>query len=212
MKLFDLNSPVMSALNKLADIVICNILFCLCSLPILTAGASLSALYTCMQSLVEDTEDDNTPKQFFRAFRDNWKQATVLWVFCLGAALFLAGFYWAISLMPEGLKAGYQVSFLVVCLLFLLGFQYIFPLQARYQLSTKHILKNAWLLGVAALPWTLCSIIVTGGAVWVTFFMNPESINIAVFLSGFALFGVITYINSFFFRQSFRKLQGTSES
>ena len=44
MRLFDLNSPLMVALGKLADIIICNIMFCLFSLPVITIGASLTAL------------------------------------------------------------------------------------------------------------------------------------------------------------------------
>ena len=47
MRLFDLNSPLMVALGKLADIIICNIMFCLFSLPVITIGASLTALYHC---------------------------------------------------------------------------------------------------------------------------------------------------------------------
>ena len=52
MRFFDPDGPMMTALSKLADIVICNVmfvLFCLFSLPIVTIGASLAALFTCMQ-------------------------------------------------------------------------------------------------------------------------------------------------------------------
>ena len=54
MNLFDMNGPLMNALRKLAYIFICNIMFCLLSLPMFTAGASLTALFACMQAVIDD--------------------------------------------------------------------------------------------------------------------------------------------------------------
>ena len=73
MRLFDLNSPLMVALGKLADIIICNIMFCLFSLPVITIGASLTALYHCMQELIYDDERDEGMiiREFWQAFRQN---------------------------------------------------------------------------------------------------------------------------------------------
>ena len=48
MSLFDMNGPLMNALRKLANIILCNIVFCLLSLPLFTIGAALAALYACM--------------------------------------------------------------------------------------------------------------------------------------------------------------------
>ena len=91
MRLFDLNSPLMVALGKLADIIICNIMFCLFSLPVITIGASLTALYHCMQELIYDDERDEGMiiREFWQAFRQNFKQATVLWLICLLMIAFL---------------------------------------------------------------------------------------------------------------------------
>ena len=54
MRMFDPNGPLMIALGKLADIVICNLMFILFCLPVFTVGASLAALFACMQELVYD--------------------------------------------------------------------------------------------------------------------------------------------------------------
>ena len=42
----NLDSPVISFLNKVADFMILNILFILCCAPIVTIGPALSALFT----------------------------------------------------------------------------------------------------------------------------------------------------------------------
>ena len=69
MNLFDMNGPLMYNLGKLANIFLCNVLFCLFSLPLFTIGASLSALFACMQAMWDEDEDDIMAKQFFIAFK-----------------------------------------------------------------------------------------------------------------------------------------------
>jgi uncharacterized membrane protein YesL len=213
MKLFDLNGPLMSALGKLADIVICNMMFCIFSLPIVTAGASLAALFACMQQLIsDDAQDDGLIfRVFWRAFKQNFKQATLLWLLCLLAFGFL-GVYYALVFSLEGILGRvYRVSFFVLCLVFLFGFQYLFPLQARYQNKLRHTIKNAWLLSVAAFPWTVLSLLVVGLGVYLSFFLSPNGFTMAVYLWAICGFGVLAYLNSFFFRRAFRKITPEAE-
>lgn len=206
-QLFNLDSPLMDALRKLTDLMFCNLAFCVLSLPFFTAGAALSALYACTQSLVEETEDPIILRQFWRAFRSNFVQATVLWLLSLAAVAVLGAYYWAIGQMPPEMQKLYRVTCFLLCVVFLFGFQYLFPLQARYRMKTRHLLKNAWLLSIAALPWTLCSLGVTAGAVYLTVFMNPGFLNMAVLFWAMLLFAVVAYLNSFFFRLAFRRLE-----
>lgn len=206
-KFLDPNSPLMDALRKLTDLMFCNLAFCIFSLPLFTVGASLSALYTCTRALVDDEEDPIIVRTFWRAFRKNFPQATLLWLLCLAAAALLGAYYWAVGLMPLGVQKLYRVTFFLLCVVFLFGFQYIFPLQARYRMKMRHLLKNAWLLSVAALPWTLCSLGVTAGMVYLTLFMNPGFLNMAVLFWAMLLFAVVAYLNSFFFRQAFKRLE-----
>ena len=203
----------MVALGKLADLVFCNMFFCLLSLPVFTIGAALSALYDCTLCIAQDREEmPIIAVQYWRAFRKNFKQATLLWLLCLGAFLLLGAYALAVLRLEGILGRVYRVTFLLLCFLFLAGYQYIFPLQARYEMSTRNLLKNAWLLSLAALPWTLCSLGVTAGAVYLSFFMNPAAVNTFVFLWAVGIVGIIAYLNSFFFLRAFRKLpQGPQE-
>lgn len=211
MKLFDHNGPLMDALRKLTDLMFCNIMFCLLSLPLFTAGAALSALYTCTFALAQDQEDPFIIRQFWSAFRKNFGQATLLWLLSLLMVGLLGAYYWAVGQMSGGLLRTYRVTYFVLCAVFLFGFQYLFPLQARFRMKTRHLLKNAWLLSVAALPWTLLSIAVTAGMVYVTLFMNPGFLNMAVFLWAVLLFAITAYLNSFFFLKAFRQVQQRKE-
>ena len=57
MKLFDVDGPLFSALDTFSKLVLCNLCFVLFSIPVVTIGASLTALYTCTQRLVYGEED-----------------------------------------------------------------------------------------------------------------------------------------------------------
>lgn len=206
MNLFDVNGPLMNALRTLANIFICNVMFCLLSLPLFTIGASLAALYACMQAVIANDEDDVIAKQFWNAFRQNFKQATIIWLLCLLVFAFFGSYYWVISGISGVLGNVYRISFFLMCILFLFGFQYFFPLQARYKNKVKNTLKNAWLLSIAAFPWTLLSIVLVVAAVYISFFMDPGGANTAVFLWGVIGFGIVVYLNSLIFRKAFRMI------
>ena len=211
-RFLDPNSPLMDALRKLTDLMFCNLAFCIFSLPLFTVGASLSALYTCTRSLVEDQEDPVIVRAFWRAFRKNFGQATLLWLLCLLVVGLLSGYYWAVGLMPAQFQRLYKVTFFLLCVVALFVYQYIFPLQARYRMKTLALLKNAFLLSIAALPWTLASIGVSAGMVYLTIFMNPGFLNMAVLFWAMLLFAIVAYLNSFFFRQAFKRLEGEEGS
>jgi uncharacterized membrane protein YesL len=159
-----------------------------------------------MQAIWEEDEDDIIAKQFWNAFKRNFGQGTALWLFCLLVFAYLGIYYFIVASMTGAAGKMYRVSFFMMCLIFLFGFQYLFPLQARYKNKIKNTLRNAWLLSIAALPWTVLSILLTAGAVYISFFMNPEGVCLAVFLWGTLGFGIVAYLNSIFFQKAFRMI------
>lgn len=206
MNLFDMNGPLMYNLGKLANIFLCNVLFCLFSLPLFTIGAALSALFACMQAIWDEDEDDIIAKQYWNAFKQNFRQGTAIWMICLLTAAFLGIYYFIVTSMTGTMGKVYRISFFMMCVIFLFGFQYLFPLQARYRNSVRNTLKNAWLLSIVALPWTVLSILLTAGAVYLSFFMNPNGVSLAVFLWGTLGFGIVAYLNSIFFKKAFQMI------
>ncbi len=208
MRIFDPDGPLMTAMGKFADIVLCNLMFVLFCLPVFTIGASLTALYTCMLHLVyeEDRNDGLIFRDFWFAFRRNFKQATRLWLVCLGALAFLGAYYWVVRSLAGGYGRVYLITFYLLALLFLFGFLYIFPLQARFENSVRNTLRNAWLLSVAALPWTVLTIALIAFAVYISFIMNPGASAVFTYLWAACGFALMAYLQGFFLRQAFRKL------
>ena len=205
--LMDPNGPLMSALRKMADIVLVNIMFCLVCCPVITIGAALTALHASMQVLAagKDEEGDTVVRTFIRTFKEDFLASTKLWMVTLALIAFLVLYYTVVQSMAGGLARLYRITFYALVLIFLFGFQYIYPIEARFRLRTRDTLKNAWMLSIAAAPWTLLSLALTAGAVYITVFMNPQAFNMAVFIWVTAGFGVVAYLNSFFFLKAFQK-------
>ena len=213
MKLFDVDGPLFSALDTFSKLVLCNLCFVLFSIPVVTIGASLTALYTCTQRLVyeESREEKLVFLEFWHAFRRNFKQATALWLICLAAILFLGAYYFVVQRLAGGFGTLYMVTFFFLTLVFLFGFLYVFPLQARFKNTVRNTLRNAWLLSVAALPWTVLIILLIAGAVYVSFIMNPGAAGFFTYLWAVCGFSIVAYFQSFLTRQAFRKLESSGK-
>ena len=150
-RLFSPDSKFMRAMSRLADLILLNICFLLCSLPILTIGAAQTALYTVLFRLGTDMEDAGTVKSYFRAFLENFKQSTLLWlilVLCGGtAAVNTYVFY----LMPGNIRWAFMVFAVLFVMLFLLA-GYAFPLASQFSNGPLSTLKNALVLSLGYLP------------------------------------------------------------
>ena len=80
--MFKLDSPLMNFLSKVADIMILNVLFVVFSIPIVTIGASFSAAYYMGFKMVKN-EETYIVRGFWKAFKENFKQATIMWIVIL---------------------------------------------------------------------------------------------------------------------------------
>ena len=100
--LFDLDSPVMSALSTLLDFFVLSILTLLCSLPVVTAGASWCALYSSMVDMVAGAPMHI--RGYFSHFRQLFKPATKCWVAILALAYLFYLDFQAIGSLPPSVQ------------------------------------------------------------------------------------------------------------
>ena len=156
--LSDPNSVLLNVLQILGDLLVLNLCFLLCCLPILTAGPAISALYAVFLGSDEDT---SAPVRFFRKFRENFRQSLVIWVLLLALGLFLALDFSLLRFLGGGpVWVRYLLS-LAALLLAGTGC-YAFPMVARYKSSTLGILKNALLLSIYKIGHTAVLICLAG--------------------------------------------------
>lgn len=144
MKIFAPDGFLARTLNRLGDLIILNLLTLVCCLPVVTAGAAFTALYAVTLRMVKN-EEGHVAAEYLKAFRENFRQATVLW---LGAAS-VTGFLIAdIRLLAGNASAGltvYRGGLVFLLILVLMVVSYLFPVLARYENSVKNTVKNAFL-------------------------------------------------------------------
>ena len=153
MKLFSYESKFSQLLLKLCYACYLNLLWFLCSIPIFTMGAATTALYYSCLKLIRD-EEGHVAATFFRAFRENFRQATVLWLILLGAGLFLAcdGYIlYHLRQSTEGTMAVVWTVALAVVIaagvMLVIVLEHVFPLLASVSNTNRAMLKNAFLIG-----------------------------------------------------------------
>ena len=153
MKFFSYESRFSQLLLKLCYACYLNLLWFVCSIPIVTIGASTTALYYASLKVVRD-EDSHVAALFFRSFRQNFKQATVLWLILLGAGLFLGAdgyILYHLRLSSNGTMAVMWTLILAVVIaaavVWVIVTEYVFPLVASVENTNAAMLKNAFLIG-----------------------------------------------------------------
>ena len=88
--IFNYDNPIWRFMGKFCDILILNVLWIVLSIPIVTIGASTTAVYYVTLKLVRD-EEGPTIRSFFKSFKENFKQSTAIWLILLAAGA-LTGF------------------------------------------------------------------------------------------------------------------------
>ena len=151
-ELFSLNSPWVKRFAMLTNLVILNLLWLVCCIPVFTIGAATAALYHTV-FLYHSNEDDAVLLPFFRGFKANFKQATLLFLPLL-AALVLVVFD-LVYLASYG-KGTAVLFLLILVVLLLMGMLiHLFPLIARFDMNRKALLRTAFSLTALHLPGTL---------------------------------------------------------
>ena len=201
-KLFRMDSPLMRFLTKIADLMVLNILFCVTSIPLITIGASWTALYSVTLKMVRD-EEGSVSRSYFRSFRQNFRQATLLWLGVLVVLALLALDIRVLNGMAGGTAPGLlRVGVEILTLLGIMVLQYLFPSLARFEASLADTLKNACIMALAHLPKTALMTAAVVGAVWITL-INNTTIAVGLMVWPLIGFSLMAFGNSGILRKIF---------
>ncbi len=163
MKLFSYDSKFSQIMLKLCYGCYLNLLWIVCSLPVFTAGAATAALYDVTLRLAREEEPPLTAR-FFRAFRENFRQATVLWLILLGIGVLLGADGYILYHLYKGTTGMVSVIctlglalIIVAAIAYVIVLLYVFPLVASVKNTNWAMLKNALLIGI---HYLFCTILV----------------------------------------------------
>ena len=197
MRIFNIDGPLFSFLNKMADLCILNLLFLLCCLPVITIGASYTALYTMTLKMAYNKEG-YIAKGFFKAFKDNFKQSTLIFIPALLVIFFMLADIRIFSAPGNSqyrvlLIGAYLILFLTA--MFLL---FVFPITAKFSNTTIQTVKNTFFMELRHLPYTVCVFLIAAVPAIITVLL-PKSLSFVYMLWLLFGFSLTAYGNSFIF-------------
>jgi uncharacterized membrane protein YesL len=194
------DSIILRLTVRLGELVMLNICYLLCCLPVFTIGAATAAMYAVCFRL-GTRQEKKLLISFFREFRHNLKKGTILQLIlvlvcavgCYLVLLFLGASGAArIGLLPS----------LVLLLVFLIVAGYTFPLLSLFDNTCAATLKNALILGLGYLPRSVCVVAVNLAPVILLLADFELFLRLSILLL-FLYFSVTAYLNTILLRKVF---------
>ena len=196
--LFNYDNPVWRFIGKLWDVLVVNILWIICSIPVVTAGASTTAMYYVTLKLARD-EDRYTIRSFFKSFKENFKQATAIWLIFLLTGMLLAFdvYYFIKMAAPSSLRTIMISVFVAMIFIWSAMFTYVFPLQARFYNPVKRTIFNSFFMSIRHMFHTIGMLAVDAAILFLSVTYIPQ----------LSIFGValVAFFNSYMLNSVFSK-------
>lgn len=140
--------PLADILNRFMDLILLNVLWFVCSLPVFTAGASTCALYdvTIRYALHESPSVIYT---FFQTFRRCFKKGTALFFIFFGAGLFLSADLWCAFQWNTRFRFLTVVVILAAAYFYLAVLTHVFPVLMYFDTGVKESIQKAFFLSMS---------------------------------------------------------------
>lgn len=206
MKILDVDGPLMKFLGNAFDFFMLFILTVILSIPVITAGAAMtSCMYVGMK--IHRKEAPAVFSSYFRAFKENFKQATLLWLIQLvfiGFVLFDWSYVYQIGW--GNIHIFYRVLLIVASLVVLFYNLTVYAVIARFDVKMFTAMKTAFVLSMANFPFLFLTVLVVG----VTAFLCLWFFN---FLPAFFVIGFTsaTAFHTWIMKNACEKLKAKAE-
>lgn len=200
-RFFNMDSGLFRFLSRLADLMILNMLFILTCIPIVTIGAACTSLYYVTMKMARD-EDAYIARSYFRSFKQNFKQATLIWIVALLLIILLFMDFRILSVMTAGFVKIVRIALISVSLIAAMVLLYTFPVLAKFYNSIKNTIKNAFFMSIRHFPKTIVMLAISIGAVVLTF-LSAFTLTWGILIWIMFGFALISYLHSRFFVKIF---------
>ena len=193
------DSPVVSIAEQISEVIIAGFLWLIACIPIITIGASITAVYGCIFRIQEKREGYLT-KDFWKLFKECFRSSTIIYL--VGVAV-VAMLYLDYQIFATDSRLDIlQVLVVAGGILVAEIFTYAFPMESYFENSLKATVKNALLLGISNIPYTL---LMLGINVFPFFLVARIPVTFGIWF----LIGIsgVAWINSFFLKKIFSKVR-----
>ncbi|MCM1155423.1 MAG: DUF624 domain-containing protein [Roseburia sp.] len=200
-RFFDLESPFMRFLNLVGDLMILNFLVLICCLPIFTAGAAFTGMHYVLLKVVRG-EEGYLVRGFFKSFKQNFRQATLIWLMMLVVIGIIGGDFLIFAYSDVEFPKAFIIFILALAVLMLMVSVYIFPVLSRFDNTIKNTLKNAFYMAILNLPKTILMVLLLILPLVIVYFSAYAGIFVIMF--GISL---PAYLSAFLYSKIFKKFE-----
>jgi len=196
--IFNMDGPFFRFGNAIADIMLLSLLWFVFSLPLITIGASTTALFYVTTRRISNKEG-YLFKDFFSSFKSNFKQATLLWLFWVAlAALVITNIFWLRNdgFNPTLANILFPLQIIILIELIIVAV-YVFPLVSRFEMKFFQTIRSAFFMANRHLLTTISCLCILIGLYLVAEMFFPPILAVAS--------GVYAYLSSYMIMQLFRK-------
>ena len=173
MSFFSLDSKFSQIMGRVFDLMMLNIIFLIMCIPIVTIGANFTAMYYVTLKMIKN-EETYIFRTYWKSFRENFKQATAIWLILL-AVLIVLIFFEAMVL------------------------SYVFPVLSRFDNTVKNTIKNSILMAIRHLPWTIMILLVNLCPLLIYVFSTTKIVSYLILLMFLLGFSTVALGCSWFF-------------
>ncbi len=159
-KIFSSDFFLFRWLETLCDLLLLNLVWLLCCIPVVTIVPSCAAMYDCVACCILGDEGAMY-RRFFATFRREWKRGILLSLLLLAvAALIVLGFLFIGALDAINSAAYLFMSLYPVAVVLSLGMlSWIVAMSGRYTIRANRLFRNAMLLSIGKLPTTVAVVV-----------------------------------------------------
>ena len=207
--IFNMDNGFFRAMGRLADLMLLNLVFIVCSLPVFTIGASLTAMYYVALKMAAN-EEGYVFRSFFKSFRQNFKQATIIWIIMLFLGCVLGIDMYILNHSGTTIGTVMLVMVSATTILYAMELIYVFPLLSRFENKLTTTLRNAFIMAIADFPRTLVMIVIVVGSVILTFW-NAYTFWYGLLIWILGGFAIVAFANSYFLKKIFKKYMPEEE-
>lgn len=178
----------MNTLKKIINFLLLNILWVVCSIPLVTIGASTCAAFYVSLKMVNE-EEVSVVKMFFKAFKQDFMQGTIM--LCITSpCTALCFFMWRTLIKSGEMNLLFILgAFIVTLILIILNF-YSYALIARYTNSIKNTIRNSAGLTVQHFKTTMLTIVVVVAEIAIMFVIPIVTILGLFFIPELVIFTI----------------------
>lgn len=192
---FSYESKPMQILMFLGDVILLNIIYLLCCIPIFTIGAAQAGMFTACKVLL-DKEDDSSPyAAFWRGFTSGFGTVTLAW----GVATVVLGVTIWFSISAILLEGAKWLSWIAMGLVAV--FQCLVPaFHSRFGCKWWQLLTNSWFLLFAHPLRSIGTTLL----IWIPG-IAFALLDLHTFMSLMPIWGALYYSTAFCFATTFLK-------